>query len=59
VVKTDDPRALPKVYRAPKLTVYGSVRDLTKGTGIGPLDNGVSGSHAMPFPGNGNGYGHS
>ena len=25
VVKTDDPRALPKVYRAPKLTVYGSV----------------------------------
>ena len=59
MVKTDDPRALPKVYRTPKLTVYGNVRDLTRGAGIGPPDNPATQSHSMQFPGNGNGYGHS
>ena len=47
---TDDRQTPPKVYRAPKLTVYGTVRDLTHGTGIGKPDNGVSGSHSKIGP---------
>lgn len=50
MVTNGDPHALPKVYRTPKLTVYGSVRDLTRGGTIGPPDNGVSGSHAFVGP---------
>ncbi len=47
MVEDDGRPAPPKVYRAPKLTIYGSVRDLTLGTGIGAPDNGVSPSHSM------------
>ena len=61
MVNTADRHAPPDVcparreYRSPKLTVYGSVRDLTRGSGIGAPDNGVTPGHQMPFPGNGNG----
>jgi hypothetical protein len=53
LVKTGDQRSTPKVYRTPTLTAYGSVRDLTRGSGIGKPDNGVSGSHSMIKPGGG------
>lgn len=50
MVTTDDRHAPPKAYRPPTLTVYGSVRDLTRGTGIGAPDNGVTPSHSMIAP---------
>jgi hypothetical protein len=59
MVETGDPHMSPDVYRAagvrneaarpayhaPKLTVYGNVRDLTLGVGIGKPDNGVTATH--------------
>lgn len=47
---SDDHGTPPKAYRTPKLTVYGTVRDLTQGYGIGKPDNGVSQSHSMNRP---------
>jgi hypothetical protein len=44
------PRPPRREYRPPTLTVYGRVRDLTQGCGIGRPDNGVSGSHSMSHP---------
>ncbi len=36
-------RPIPrKVYRAPRLTVYGSVTDLTQGYGSGKPDNPIA-----------------
>jgi hypothetical protein len=51
-----DVRPHPKPYRPPTLTVYGSVRDLTRGYGQGKPDSGVSHSHSMlsPFGSSGN-----
>ena len=37
-------------YHSPTLTVYGSVRDLTRGTGIGKPDNPGTQSHSKPGP---------
>lgn len=45
----DLPRAA-RPYRAPTLTVYGTIRDLTRGTGIGKPDNPSSQTHAMTPP---------
>jgi len=64
MVETGDRHTPPDVYRAagvrggaarpayhaPKLTVYGSVRDLTRGGSIGPPDNGATPSHAFAGP---------
>jgi len=64
MVETGDPHTPPDVYRAagvrngatrpayhaPKLTVYGSVRDLTRGGTMGGPDNGVTGTHAFAGP---------
>ena len=56
MVKSDDRHAPPEVcsarkaYCAPRLTVYGSVRDLTRGGSIGPPDNGATPSHAFIGP---------
>ena len=43
----EDHRPSPrKPYQPPRLTDYGRVCDLTKGTGIGRPDNGITPSHA-------------
>lgn len=50
--RADDKPSRPprKTYRQPKLTVYGDVRDLTLGYGIGKPDNGGTASHSMTHP---------
>jgi hypothetical protein len=52
VHRDDDkpPRPPRKAYRRPTLTVYGDVRDLTRGYGIGKPDNGGTASHSMSHP---------
>ena len=43
-------RLARREYRAPRLTVYGSVRELTRGAMIGPPDNSISNSHSFSGP---------
>jgi uncharacterized protein YcfJ len=45
--RAPQPRRALLPYRAPQLTVYGSLRELTLGYGIGKPDNGVSPSHSI------------
>ncbi len=44
-------RPAARPYRAPTLTVYGTIRDLTRGPGsIGKPDSPASHSHSMVSP---------
>ncbi len=47
VHRPPESRLALRPYRAPQLTVYGSLRSLTLGYGIGKPDNGVSPSHSL------------